>query len=129
MIVLKVAGFICLTVIGMVFAILSLLLSRSIICDDIRDKRGRHSLRNHPKLKNGAWKWFFLTERIKHMVLYRYVLFIIESIMSTLIVVDIAATIVFGETELLRIALICFLIPNTIAKSIPLFIPWGRYRN
>ena len=129
MLFLKILEFVLLFAFGMVFAILSLLVSRSTICDDIRDKRGRHALRDHPKLKDGAWKWFFLTERIKHMVLYRYVLFVIESIMTTLIVADIAATIAFGETEFLRIALICLLIPNTIAKAILTMIPWGRYRN
>ena len=114
---------------GMGFAIASLLVSRSTICDDIREKRGKHSLRNHPKFKDGVWKWFFLTERTKHMVFYRYVLFIIETILSIFVVLIMAFIIAFGDTDFLGIVLGCVALSAVIVKGMISMFPWGRYRN
>lgn len=129
MIILKVVEFIFVFALGLVFAIFFLFASRSIICDDIRKKRGRHELRNHPKLKDGVWKWFFLTERIEHMVYWRYVFFIIDSVLSVIIVLIMAIAIVFGNNKFLQEALRYTLIPDVFLKAIPSMIPWGRYRN
>lgn len=129
MIILKVVEFLLIFALGLVLSILSLLMSRSVICDDIREKRGRHALRDHPKIKDGVWKWFFLTERTKHMVIWRYVFFIIETVFCVFIVFIMATIIVFGNNGFLQIALACTAFPAIIAKAIPIMIPWGRYRN
>lgn len=121
--------FILVFTLGMGFAIASLLVSRSTICDDIREKRGKHSLRNHPKFKDGVWKWFFLTERTKHMVLWRYVCFIIEAVLSVFVVAIMATGIVFGNTFFLQIALACSALTTLIMKAMISMFPWGRYRN
>jgi hypothetical protein len=129
MLILKIIEFILVFLCGMVFAILSLLVSRSTICDDIREKSGRHALRNHPKLKDGIWKWFFLTERIKHLKMWRYVFFILETILSVIAVAVITAINSFGSTDYLRIILGCTALLAIACKAILGMIPWGRYRN
>lgn len=129
MIFIQSVKFLIAFLIGFFIAILSLLVSRSTLCDDIRAKRGRHALKNYPKLQDGVWKWFFLTDRKIHMKKWRYTFFILETIFSIIGVIIVATMISFYNTETLRLILGGVVIIIIVVKAIPNMFPWGRYRN
>ena len=84
--------------VGTFLVIISLLLSRSVLCDDIREHKGKNVLRKLPLYKDGAWKWFFLVERRKSIAKWRYAFFIIETALSMLCVMLITSSLFFDYT-------------------------------
>jgi hypothetical protein len=115
--------------VGTPLIILSLLLSRHVLCDDIRELKGRNSLRKLPLYKNGAWKWFFLIEERTRVAKWRYAFFILETISSMLCVLLVASSFFYDYTDLSAIVLMVSGLVAAITKGILLSIPWGRYRN
>ena len=114
--------------IGTPLIILSLLLSRSVLCDDIRELKGKNALRKLPLYKNGAWKWFFLVEERTRVAKWRYACFILETVFSMLCVLLVASSFLYEYTDLSAIILMVSGLVAAITKGILLSIPWGRYR-
>lgn len=115
--------------IGTPLIILSLLLTRHVLCDDIRERKGKNALRKLPLYRNGAWKWFFLTEKRTRVAKWRYSFFILEIICSMLCVLLVASSLLYEYTDLSAIVLMVSGLVAAITKGILLSIPWGRYRN
>lgn len=115
--------------VGTFLVIISLLLSRSVLCDDIREHKGKNVLRKLPLYKDGAWKWFFLVERRKSIAKWRYAFFIVETALSMLCVMLIASSLFFDYTKISTSILTTSGLVAAIAKGALLIFPWGRYRN
>lgn len=114
--------------VGTFLVIISLLLSRSVLCDDIREHKGKNVLRKLPLYKDGAWKWFFLIEKRGSIAKWRYSFFIIETTLSMLCVLLIASSQLVDYTNVSSFILTASGLIATIAKGALLMIPWGRYR-
>ena len=114
--------------VGTFLVIISLLLSRSVLCDDIREHKGKNVLRKLPLYKDGAWKWFFLIERRGSIAKWRYSFFIIETTLSMLCVLLIASSQLVDYTNVSSVILTASGLIAIIVKGALLMIPWGRYR-
>ena len=114
--------------IGTPLIILSLLLSRSVLCDDIRELKGKNALRKLPLYKNGAWKWFFLIEERTRVAKWRYACFILETVFSMLCVLLVASSFLRDYSGITACILMAAGLLAAIAKGLLLSIPWSRYR-
>lgn len=114
--------------VGTPLIILSLLLSRHALCDDIRELKGKNALRKLPLFKNGAWKWFFLVEERTRVAKWRYACFLLETVFSMLCVLLVASSFLLDYSDITACILMAAGLLAAVAKGLLLSIPWGRYR-
>lgn len=124
--------FIAVLIMGSLFCLFLLLMSRDALCDDIKENTGRNIFKNKKK-KNKKYpnriKWFFLWGYISKITRWRYILFIIQIPFSIATVVIVAIIISWGGNQLLRdLFAVSFSVISFIVVVL-LSIPWRGYYN
>jgi hypothetical protein len=112
---------------SLLFGLLSLLVSRHVLCDDIIESIGKTAFKKW-KPKN-PFKWFLLTDFFAHIKRWHYIVFLLEMsfcLFANVIITFIVAT---GGNQALRNALSFSIIISSFSKFLLLAIPWGKYRN
>lgn len=130
--IILIIKFIVVFILGSLFCLFWLLISRNILCIDIKENTGRHIFKNKKK-KNKKYpnriKWFFLWGHISQITRWRYILFIIQILFSIATVVIAAIIISWGSNQLLRdLFAVSFSVISFIVVVL-LSIPWRRYYN
>ncbi|MEA4939486.1 MAG: hypothetical protein VB091_07850 [Christensenella sp.] len=128
MLILQILKAVAVFLVGACLVVLSLLLSRHVLCDDIRELKGKNVLRKLPLYKNGAWKWFFLIEERTRVAKWRYACFILETVFSMLCVLLVASSFLLDYSDITACILMAAGLLAAVAKGLLLSIPWGRYR-
>lgn len=127
-VIIKILGGLGIAILGLVIGIASLLVSRSVLCDDIQENTGKR-YRIQLKLAKGILNSFLLLEYVRFIKRWLYIFFICEIIFSFICVVAFVIIFFIGVNQTMQIILAASVLIMLFFKVIPLSIPWGKYRN
>lgn len=127
-VIIKILGGLGIAILGLVTGIASLLVSRSVLCDDIQENTGKR-YRIQLKRAKGILNSFLLLEYVRFIKRWLYIFFICEIIFSFICVVAFVIVFFIGVNQTMQIILAASVLIMLFFKVIPLSIPWGKYRN
>jgi predicted neutral ceramidase superfamily lipid hydrolase len=127
-VIIKILGGLGIAILGLVIGIASLLVSRSVLCDDIQENTGKR-YRIQLKRAKGILNSFLLLEYVRFIKRWLYIFFICEIIFSFICVVAFVIVFFIGVNQTMQIILAASVLIMLFFKVIPLSIPWGKYRN
>ncbi len=127
-ITIEVIGGLGIAILGLVISILSLFVSRSVLCDDIQEKTGKR-YRIKLKRSKGILKSFLLLDYVRFIKRWHYIFFVADIISCLVCVLVFVIIYFFGVNQTLKTIMAVSVFIMLFFKVVPLSIPWGKYRN
>lgn len=127
-ITIEVIGGLGIAILGLVISILSLFVSRSVLCDDIQEKTGKR-YRIKLKRSKGILKSFLLLDYVRFIKRWHYIFFVADIISCLVCVLVLVIIYFFGVNQTLKTIMAVSVFIMLFFKVVPLSIPWGKYRN